>query len=89
MIIRLIVGHIKKTWLYKIIYFPEPYIVDLSNYATISDIKGVTGIDSSKFGRKACLACLKSDVHKLDIDKLETTPVDLSKLSNVVKKCCC
>ena len=82
MIIRLIVGYIKKTWLYKIIYFPEPYIVDLSNYATISDMKGVTGIDSSKFGRKACLACLKSDVHKLDIG-------DLSKLSNVVKKCCC
>ena len=35
--------------------------------------------------KKADLASLKSDFDRLDIDKLETTPVDLSKLTNVVK----
>ena len=42
-------------------------------------------IDTSKFAKKADLASLKSDVEKIDVGKLETTPVHLSKLSSVVK----
>ena len=41
---------------------------------------------TSKFAKKANLANLKSDVDRLDINNLETTPLNLSKLSNVVKK---
>ena len=94
MIILLIVGLIKKT-LYKMIqYFPKPYkpfggdvnvTVDLSNYATKDDIKNITHIDTSSFALKINLANLKTEVDKLDIDKLATVPVDLSKVSNVVK----
>ena len=53
--------------------------VDLSNYVTKTDLKNVTHIDSSS------LASLKTEVDKLDIDKLAPVPVDLSKLSDVVK----
>ena len=94
MIIHLIVGLIKKT-LYKMSqYFPKPYepfggdiniTVDLSNYATKDDIKNITHVDTSSFALKRNLANLKTEVDKLDIDKLATVPVDLSKLSNVVK----
>ena len=93
MIILLIVGLIKKT-LYKMSqYFPKPYepfggdinvTVDLSNYATKDDIKNITHVDTSSFALKTNLANLKTEVDKLDIDKLATVPVDLSKLSNVV-----
>ena len=38
-----------------------------------------------KFAKKTDLASLKSDIDKLDIDELETTPADLSKLSDGVK----
>ena len=94
MIILLIVGLIKKT-LYKMSqYFPKPYelfsgdinvTVDLSNYATKDDIKNITHIDTSSFALKTNLANLKSEVEKLDIDKLRPVPTDLSKLSVVVK----
>ena len=43
------------------------------------------GVDTSKFAKKADLASLKSEIDKLDIDQLETLPVDLTKLSDVVK----
>ena len=75
-------------------YFPKPYepfggdinvTVDLSNYATKDDIKNITHVDTSSFALKTNLANLKIEVYKLDIDKLATVPVDLSKLSNVVK----
>ena len=56
----------------------------MSNYATKSDLKSATHIDTSTFVEKADLASLKLDFDKLDIDKLETTPIDLSKLSNVL-----
>ena len=49
-------------------------------------MKGATDIDTSNFAKETALACLKSDVDSLDIDKLETTTVDLSKLSDMVKK---
>ena len=57
----------------------------MSNYATKTDLKNVTHIDTSIFALKKNLASLKPEVDKLDIDKLMPVPVDLSKLSNVVK----
>ena len=75
-------------------YFPKPYEpfggdinvkVDLSNYATKADIKNISHVDTSRFAFKSNLANLKTEVDKLDIDKLVPVLVDLSKLSNVVK----
>ena len=59
--------------------------VDLSNYAAKTDLKNVTHVDTSSFALKTNLASLKTEVDKLDIDKLAPVPVDLSKLSDVVK----
>ena len=74
-------------------YFPKPTSheenikvkIDLTNYATETDIKNITYVDTSNFALKTNLANLKTKVDKLDVDKLATVPVDLSKLSNVVK----
>ena len=75
-------------------YFPKPYEpfggdinvkVDLSNYATKADIKNISHVDTSSFALKTNLATLKTEVDKLDIDKLVPVPVDLSKLSDVIK----
>ena len=75
-------------------YFPKSFRsfggninvkVDLSNYATKTDLKNVTHVDTSSFALKTNLASLKTEVDKLDIDKLAPVPVDLSKLSDVVK----
>ena len=75
-------------------YFPKPYepfggdinvTVDLSNYATKDDIKNITHVDTSSFALKTNLANLKSEVDKLDVNKLKPIPTDLSKLSDVVK----
>ena len=59
--------------------------VDLSNYATKTDLKNVTRVDTSNFALKTDLDSLKTEVNKLNIDKLAPVPVDLSKLSDVVK----
>ena len=59
--------------------------VDLSNYATKTDLTNVTHVDTSSFALKTNLASLKTEVDKLDIDKLAPVLVDLSKLSDVVK----
>ena len=59
--------------------------VDLSNYASKTDLKNVRHVDTSNFPPKANLASIKTEVDKLDIDKLASVPVDLSKLSDVVK----
>ena len=59
--------------------------VDLSNYATKADLENVTHVDISSFQLKPNLAILKTEVDKLDIDKLVPVPVDLRKLSAVVK----
>ena len=75
-------------------YFPKPSSheenikveIDLSNYAKKEDIKNITHVDTSSFALKTNLANLKTEVDKLDIDKLATVPVDLSKLSNDLKK---
>ena len=57
----------------------------MSNYATKTDLKKVTHVDISSFSLKPNLASLKIEVDKLGIDKLVPVPVDLSKLSDVVK----
>ena len=59
--------------------------MDLSNYATKADIKDISHVDTSSFALKTNLATLKTEVDKLDIDKLKPIPNDLSKLSNIVK----
>ena len=57
----------------------------MSNYATKTDLRNVTHIDISSFALKKKLASLKTQVYKLNIDKLMPVPVDLSKLSALVK----
>ena len=59
--------------------------VDLSNYATKIDLKNVPHVDVSSFALKSNLASLKIDLDRIDADKLKIVPVDLAKLSNVVK----
>ena len=59
--------------------------VHLYNYVTKTDLKNVTHVDTSNFASKTNLASLKTEVDKLDIDKLAPVPVYLSKLSDVVK----
>ena len=78
---------------YKMSYYP-PYKsssnnikveLDLSNYATKTALKNITHVDVSSFASKTNLAVLKTEVDKIDIDKLKTAPVDLAKLTNVVE----
>ena len=59
--------------------------VDLSNYAAKTDLKNVTHVDTSSFALKTNLASVKTEVGKIDIDKLAPVPVDLSELSDNVK----
>ena len=75
-------------------YFPKPYEpsggdinvrINLSIYATKADLKEAAGINTSNFALKSNLASLKTEVDKLDIDILTPVPVNLSKLSDVVK----
>ena len=75
-------------------YFPEPYEpfggdinvkVDLSNYATKTDLKDISHIDVSSYVLKSNFASLKTEVDKLDIENLTSVPIDLAELSNVVK----
>ena len=58
--------------------------VDLSNYATKADFKNVRGVETSKLTAKSSLVNLKAEIDKLDVDKLKTTHVDLTKLSNAI-----
>ena len=55
------------------------------NYVTKTDLKEATGIYTSNFVLKSNLASLKTEFDKIDVDKIKTVPVDLSKLSNVIK----
>ena len=75
-------------------YFPKPYElfggdinvkVDLSNYATKTDVKNISHVDTSSFALKSNLASLKTEVDKLDIDKLVPVLVNFSKLIDVLK----
>ena len=76
------------------LYFPKPYEpfggdinvrFDLSHYSTKADIKNISHVDTSNFALKSNLASLKTELDKLDIDKLVPGPVDLSKLIDVAK----
>ena len=76
-------------------YFPKPFNshfgdsikvkIDLSNYTTKTDIKNISHVDTSSFVLKTNLANLKTEVDKLDIEKLAPVPVDLSKVNDVVE----
>ena len=50
-------------------YFPKPY----------------RSFGGNNFVPKSNLASLKTEVDKLDIDKLKPVPVDLSKLYHIIK----
>ena len=75
-------------------YFPEPKSsggrvkveLDLSIYATKTDLKNATGVDTSYFAKKTDLASLKSNVDKLDIIKLKNVQTNLTNLKNKVDK---
>ena len=78
---------------YKMSYSP-PYKIssniikvklDLTNYATKTDLKNITHVDVSSFASKTNLAALKTEVDKIDVDKLKTAPVDLAKLTNAIE----
>ena len=60
--------------------------VDLANYATKADIKNITHVDTSGFALKTNLSSLKTEVDKLDIDKLKSLLNDLSSLKTKVDK---
>ena len=76
-------------------YFPKPYEpfggninvkVDLRNYETKTDIKNIPPVYTSSFAIKSNLAGLKTEVDKLDINKLKILPNNLSNLKNKVDK---
>ena len=78
---------------YKMSYYP-PYKsssnnikveLGLTNYATRNDLKNITHVDVSSFASKTNLAALKTEADKIDVDKLKTTPIDLDRLSSLVK----
>ena len=78
---------------YKMSYYP-PYKrssnnvkveLDLTNYATKTDLKNITHVDVSSFASKTNLAALKTEVDKMDADRLKTAPTDLAKLTNAIK----
>ena len=59
--------------------------LDLANYATKTDLKNIIHVDVSSFASKTNLATLKTEVDKIDADKLKTTPTNLAKLTNAVE----
>ena len=59
--------------------------LDLVNYATKTDLKNITHVDVSSLASKTNLAALKTEVDKIDADKLKTAPADLAKLTNAIK----
>ena len=83
---------------YKILYYKMSYCpayksssnnikveLDLTNYATKNDLKNITHIEVSSFASKTNLAALKTEIDKIDADKLKTTPADLAKLTNAIE----
>ena len=75
-------------------YFPESKSfggqvkveLDLSNYATKTDLKNATGLGTWSFAKKVDLPSLKSDADKLDIDRLKNLPTNLNNLKGKVDK---
>ena len=91
-IVSFMIENYKRVY-YKMSYYP-PYKsssnnikveLHLTNYATKTDLKNITHVDVSSFASRTNLVALKSEVDKIDTDKLKTAPVDLSKLTNAVK----
>ena len=78
---------------YKMSYYPlykssSSYVkveLDLTNYATKTYLKNIAHIDVSSFASKTNLAAIKTEVDKIDVDKLKTAPTDETKLSNAVE----
>ena len=58
----------------------------LPNYPTKADLKNATGLNTSKFAKKVDLASLKSNLDKLDIDKLSNGPSNLNNLESKADK---
>ena len=58
----------------------------LSNYAAKIDLKNAAGVDTWSFAKKVNLANSKSDVYKLDINKLKSVLTNLSYLKSKVNK---
>ena len=78
---------------YKMSYYP-PYKsssnnvkveLDLTNYATKTNLKNITHVDVSSFASKTNLATLKTEVDKIDTDKLKTAPTDFAKSTNAIE----
>ena len=59
--------------------------LDLTNYATKTDLNNINHVDTSSFASKTNLAALKTEVDKIYVDKLKTAPTDLAKLTNAVE----
>ena len=68
-------------------YFPKSFIsfggninvkVDLSKYSAKTDIKNISHVHTSRFALKTNLASLKTEVDKLEIEKLVPVPTDWS-----------
>ena len=59
--------------------------LDLVNYATKTELKNIAHVDVSSFASKTNLAALKTELDKIDADKLKTTPTDLAKLTNAIE----
>ena len=78
---------------YKMSYYPSyksssnnvKVELDLTNYPTKTDLNNITHVDVSSFASKTNLAALKTEVDKIDADKLKTTPTDLAKLTNAIE----
>ena len=78
---------------YKMSYYPPhksssinvQVELDLTNYATKTDLKNITHVDVSSFASETNLAALKTEVDKIDTDKLKTAPTDLAKLTNAIE----
>ena len=71
--------------LYKISSNNVKVELDLTNYAAKKDLKNITHVDVSSFASKTNLVALKTEVDKIDTDKLKTAPTDLAKLTNAIE----
>ena len=82
--IHLIAGLIKKTWLFKMSYFPEPHSNKQKTYATKFYLKNVTDVRYIIFWYEGWFTSLKSDADKLDINKLVNVPIGGNSLKSAV-----
>ena len=60
--------------------------LNMSNYATKTDLKTPTEIDTSSFAKRIDLASLKSSIGKVDIDKLKNVTTNLSNSKSKIDK---